>query len=196
MKELLTTIAVVLTFVGYAPYIRDTLARRTKPHVYTWFIWALVTTIAFGLQASAEGGVGSLVTLAAALACFVVFLFGLKRGDKEITRLDTGFFIAALIAIGVWLVARQPIVSTILVSLIDMLGFAPTIRKSWHRPHEETLISYVLNTVRFVLALFALEQYSIVTVLYPATWLAANGLFSLFLIARRQQLDRSNGQAS
>lgn len=50
MKEFISTIAVILTFVGYAPYIKDTLKGKTKPHVYTWFIWGLVTLIAYGLQ--------------------------------------------------------------------------------------------------------------------------------------------------
>lgn len=52
MKELISTVAVILTFVGYGPYIKDTLKGKTKPHVYTWFIWGLVTLIAYALQLS------------------------------------------------------------------------------------------------------------------------------------------------
>lgn len=48
-------IAVVLTFVGYAPYIRDTIKGKTKPHVYTWFVWGLVTAIAYALQLRGGG---------------------------------------------------------------------------------------------------------------------------------------------
>lgn len=58
MKEIVGTIAVVLTFVGYVPYIRDTLKGKTKPHVYTWFVWGLVTLAAFALQMSAHAGGG------------------------------------------------------------------------------------------------------------------------------------------
>lgn len=188
MKEILGIIAVVLTFVGYIPYIRDTIKGKTTPHIYTWFIWALVTAIAFGLQISANAGPGAFTTLAAAIVCFIIFGFGMRQGDKNITASDTIFFILSFVALALWLFAKQPVLSVILVSTIDMLGFIPTIRKSWHKPHEETLISYMTNTFRFSLAILALDHYTLVTALYPVTWVIANGLFSVFLISRRKQI--------
>ena len=62
-KTVISIIAVLLTFIGYIPYVRDTLSGKTTPHVYTWFIWGLVTAIAYGLQVSGGAGVGSWVTL-------------------------------------------------------------------------------------------------------------------------------------
>ncbi len=38
MKEFISGIAVALTFVGYVPYMRDTIKGKTRPHVYTWFV--------------------------------------------------------------------------------------------------------------------------------------------------------------
>lgn len=191
MKQTIGIIAVILTFVGYVPYIRDTIKGKTKPHVYTWFIWGFVTLIAYFLQIAAHAGPGSFVTLAAALVCLFIFLLGLtKKGDKNLTKSDTVFFLLALLALCIWLFAKQPVISVILLSTIDMLGFVPTIRKSWKKPYEETLFSYEMNTFRFVLALIALEQYTIVTMLYPLTWVVANGLFSIYLIIRRKQLSR------
>jgi uncharacterized protein with PQ loop repeat len=193
MKETIGIIAVILTFLGYIPYIRDTIKGKTTPHVYTWFIWGLVTAIAFGLQISAKAGPGAFTTLAAAIVCFIIFGFGLRQGEKNITTTDTIFFILSFIALGLWLFAKQPVLSVILVSTIDMLGFVPTIRKSWHKPHEETLISYQTNTLRFALAIIALSHYTIVTALYPITWVVANGLFSIFLILRRGKVGSSIG---
>lgn len=188
MKEVVGILAVILTFVGYIPYIRDTLAGKTKPHAYTWFIWSFISAVAFALQVSDKGGAGTFVTLAAAIVCFFIFCLSLRQGTKDITRSDTLFLCLSLIATGVWLFAKQPVISIILLSLIDVLGFLPTIRKSWNKPHEETLVSYILNTFRFCLAVFALERYTIVTVLYPIAWVVANGLFSLMLIVRRKYL--------
>lgn len=193
MKEILGIVAVVLTFVGYIPYIRDTAKGKTKPHVYTWFIWGLVTAIAFGLQLSDKAGPGAYTTLAAAVVCFIIFGFGMRQGEKDITKSDTAFFILSFVALALWLFAKQPVISVILVSCIDMLGFVPTIRKSWHRPHEETLVSYLTNTFRFFLALFALRRYTLITTLYPATWVVANGLFSVYLIIRRKNVVTPDG---
>lgn len=193
MKDVIGTIAVVLTFVGYVPYIRDTIKGKTTPHIYTWFVWAFVTAIAFALQLSASPGPGAWTTLAAAVVCFIIFGLGFKHGKRNIDKTDTVFLILSLVALLLWLVAKQPAASVILLSLVDMLGFIPTIRKSWHKPYEETLISYWTNTFRFCLALIALSHYTLVTSLYPATWVAANGLFSIYLMIGRGKLPAPAG---
>ncbi|HEY4964023.1 MAG TPA: hypothetical protein VIH90_04980 [Candidatus Saccharimonadales bacterium] len=188
IKETIGVIAVVLSFVAYVPYIRDILKGKTKPHIYSWFVWGFLTTIIFALQVKGNGGPGAWVTLSAGVFSFIVFFLGLKHGDKNITKSDTVFFIAALVATGIWMFAKQPALSVILLVSIDMIGFIPTIRKSWKKPHEETLFLWSLNGFRHGLSILALRQYSILTVLYPAVWTAANILFSLMLVIRRKNL--------
>ena len=97
LKDIVGVIAVALTFIGYIPYIRDVIHGRTKPHVYSWFLWGFVTLIAFGLQLTSGGGLGAYVTLAASLMCLTVFTLGMtKKGEKDITRLDTVFFLIGI----------------------------------------------------------------------------------------------------
>lgn len=188
IKTIIGTIAIILTFTGYIPYIRDIRAGKTKPHLYSWFLWALVTAIVFALQFSGGAGVGGFVTAAAAIMCFAVIGLSLKHGvNRDIKPIDKLFIVLAFVALGLWIFAKQPVASAILSTVIDLLGFAPTIRKSWNNPYSETLSFYYLNTARFTLAVFALSQYSLVTALYPISWLLANGLFALMLIVRRRQ---------
>ncbi len=187
-KEILGAVAVVLTFIGYVPYVRDILRGKTHPHVYSWFLWGLITIIIFALQISDHAGPGAFVTLTAGVLCLVVLVLGIKFGKKDITRLDTSVLLLTLVAIGVWLFAKQPLLSVILATLADLLAFAPTIRKSWHKPHSETLIHYQINAFRFVLAILALSHYTLITALYPITWMLANGLFALLLTMRRKSV--------
>lgn len=191
IKNVLGIIATILVFLGYIPYIKDILNNKTKPHLYSWFLWALVTLIAFALQVNGSAGTGALVTLAAGIMCVVVLALGYFQKSKiEIVKIDTIFIIIAFIALGLWLIAKQPVLSAILITLVDLFGFAPTIRKSWNKPFTENLPFYYMNTLRFVLAVASLQNYSIVTTLYPATWLSANGLFAIILILRRKQLEK------
>ena len=193
LKNIVGIVAVFLTFIGYIPYIKDVIIGKTVPHVYSWFLWGFVTLIAFALQVSAGGGIGAYVTFTAGLLCTIVFIIGFtKKGKKDITQVDTIFFILALIALGFWLIARQPVISAILTTGVDLLGFAPTIRKSWNKPYSETLSFYLLNTIRFILAVFSLQRYTIVTALYPLAWIFGNGLFGLMLIVRRKQLKQTS----
>jgi hypothetical protein len=186
IKNLIGIIAIFLTFFGYVPYIKDTIKGKTHPHIYSWFLWATISAIAFALQISHGAGIGGFVTLAAALVCYVICFFGIRSGKKDITKSDTVFLILTLIALVIWLLAKQPVLSVILLSITEMLAFIPTIRKSWNKPLTETLSSYIMNTIRFTLGIIALQNYSIITSLYPVTWLLANGLFSILLIVRRK----------
>ncbi len=195
LKNAVGVLAIILTFIGYVPYIKDVVSGKTVPHIYSWFLWGFVTFIAFALQVSAGGGIGTFVTLTAALLCTVVFIIGFtKKGKKDITRLDTLFFFSALAALGFWLIAKQPVISAILTTGIDLLGFAPTIRKSWNKPYTETLSFYILNTIRFLLAVFSLQRYTIVTALYPLAWIFGNGLFAILLYTRRIKLKNLNNK--
>lgn len=191
VKNILGIVATVLVFIGYIPYLRDIIRGKTKPHLYSWFLWCFVTLIAFALQIGGGAGSGAFVTLAAALMCIAVIVLGFAYKAKvEIVKIDTAFLILAFIALGLWLIAKQPVLSAILTTLIDLLGFVPTIRKSWSKPFTETLTFYYLNLFRFGLAVVALQKYSVVTALYPVTWLAANSLFALMLIIRRKQVGK------
>jgi hypothetical protein len=189
IKLVIGLIAVVLTFIGYAPYIRDIFKGKTKPHVFSWFIWGLDTAMVYALQVKAGAGFGSWVTLSITIILFFVFILGLKRGEKDIQAVDVIFLVLALIALGLWLIVKQPVLSIIILSAVEMSGFIPTIRKSWNAPYTETLSFYIITTIRHGLSILALSQYNIVTWLYPVTWTAANALFAILLFLRRKKIN-------
>ncbi len=75
------------------------------------------------------------------------------------------------------MLTSTPFWSVILVTMIDFVGFLPTLRKSLLKPFEETLSIYVLTSLKFFLALLALQDYSVITALYPAYMIVVNLLF-------------------
>lgn len=187
MKQILSSIAVVLTFLAYIPYYRDILKGKTHPHVYSWSLWALLTILIVALQIKGGAGPSTWITAAAGSLCVGVVILSFKKGKKDITKSDKVTAILSLIAIVFWLIIKQPVVSIFLVVAADVLAFIPTVRKSWHHPHTETLSLYTTNSFRFVLAILAIEKYTILSTLWPATWAAMNGLFAIMLIVRRKQ---------
>lgn len=188
LKTFISTIAIILTFVGYAPYFKDLLQKKIRPHIFSWLIWGIVTLIIFGLQITAGAGVGAFVTLAVAGLSFAIFLLSLRNGNRDIHRLDVVFLVLAFLSLPLWLVVKQPVLSIVLLSSIDMLGFIPTIRKSWSDPYSETLALYVITTFRHALSIFGLLEYNTVTMLFPLTWVIANAAFAVMLIVRRKKL--------
>lgn len=188
IKYIFGILAVVLTFVGYIPYIIDTIKGKTTPHIYSWFIWAFITFIIFFQQIAGNAGMGAWFTLATASLCLVEFILGLKGGERDITKSDTITFVVALIATGIWLFAKQPLVSNILLITINTLAVIPTVRKSWNKPYTETLFSWSIAGFRNILGIIALENYSILAWLYPVSSLLVNLGFTAMLIIRRKQV--------
>ncbi|MDO8489947.1 MAG: hypothetical protein Q7S47_00850 [bacterium] len=191
-KIVVSVLVVALTCLGYSRYILDTIKGKTIPHAFTWFIWALAGFLVYGMQVGGGAGVGAWVTLFIAVMCSVIFLLGLWSKDRDITRSDVVFFILSFCALILWLVVKQPMWSMILIVGVDLLGFVPTIRKAWKAPHTETLFYFELNVVKFGLSILALQEYNIVTWLFPVAWACADFLFSLMLIVRRRQLSGSS----
>jgi hypothetical protein len=199
MKEALGIIAVVITFIGYTPYVIDTIKGKTRPHIFSWFTWAFVTFIIFALQVLGHGGAGTYTTLATAILCTVIFILGLRNGKRDITKFDTVTFIISLIATGIWILAKQPVISILLIVTINTLANLPTIRKSWHDPNSETLFTWEMGAVRNFLGILALANYSLLTWLYPVTNLLINIIESTLLIVRRKQIagfSQNEGQNS
>ncbi len=188
MKELIGIIAAALAFVAYIPYIRDILKGKTRPHVYSWFIWGFAAVLIFALQITHGAGAGAYTTATVAIMCFIVCLLGLRNGTKYITKLDTLFLVLALIAAGVWLFAKRPTLSMALLVSIDMLGFAPSVRKGWSKPYEETLSLWSMNGARHALSILALQQYTLLTLLNPVVWSICNLSFCGLLIVRRRAM--------
>lgn len=186
MKTALGIIATVIAFYSYIPYFRDIFRGKTKPHAFSWFIWLLLTAIGFLAQISDGGGAGAWATGFTALVAFFIFLTALRHGEKEITKSDWVCLTGALLAIGVWPFTDTPLLSVILITLIDALGFIPTFRKAYKKPHEETLQTYALSAIKFAIAIVALSNYSIVTILYPASLVVMNSLFVCMLLTRRR----------
>ncbi len=191
IKQIVAGVAAILTFVAYIPYYRDIIHGKTHPHIYSWSLWGILGVLLVALQIHGGAGPATWVTLAATLMCFGIVILSIKDGKKDITTSDTVIALLSLLAIVAWLIAKQPILSMVLVILADTLAFIPTIRKSYERPYSETLSLYVTNTFRFILALLAVNNYTFLSVSWIVAWVIFNGSFASMLIVRRAQIKSS-----
>ena len=192
VKIILTVIATAIGVVAFFPYLRDTFSLKTKPHAYTWLIWAITQgTAVFGIWYGG-GGWGALNLTIGTLFVIVVFLFSIKYGTKNITKSDMAILVAALSAIIIWWRLDQPLISVIMVSMIDVIGYIPSFRKSYQEPWSETLISWILFSASNTFAILALEEYNLLTVTYLAAITSANIALFLLCFFRRKFFPKPN----
>ena len=190
-KTILSIIAVALGFIGYGFYLRDVWRGTTRPHVISWFLWCVLELIVFFAQLAKGGGAGAYVTGMSALAALIIAITALKSPDKQIKLFDIVAFGGAIIGIVLWRLTDNPLTAVISVTVADAFAFSPTYRKSYTKPHEETLIEYGLAATKYTLALFALQSFNLTTALYPVSIICTNSAFVIMSLVRRKKLKTS-----
>lgn len=195
-KELFSGAAIVLTFVIFVPYIRSILQGRTKPHVFSWFIWAMGTFVVFLAQLAGGGGTGAwAIGVSGVITAFVAVLAYVKRIDRSITKSDWMFLAGALAALPCWYFTSNPLWAVVILTGVDLAGFGPTFRSAYARPHYERLGFYSVAAVRNLLVILALEHHSLTTVLFPAAVGIACVIFVAMVLYRRRVLsEQVSGQ--
>ena len=113
-QQFLGGLAVALGLFGYVFYVRGILQSKVKPHAFSWFVWGLLTAIAFVAQIAEGGGAGAWVTGVTALCSFGFALVGLGASSRIlIGKSDWIFFIASLLTIPIWYFTGNPLWSVI-----------------------------------------------------------------------------------
>lgn len=187
-QDLIGFVAALIGIYAFYPYLRDIFRRKTRPHIFTWGIWGLLMGIGFFAQLSEGAGPGAWVTGVFTVLNFLIVILALKYGEKDFTRSDWVMLAVALLAIPLWVLTKNPLWSVILISVIDVVAFLPTFRKSWSKPHEETLETFVWVSLSFFMSFWALEAVNLTTTLYPATLLGINIVFITLSLIRRRQI--------
>lgn len=190
-KEFFGWVSLAIALAGYLPYFWSIFKGKTRPHIFSWLIWGMLTAIAFMAQWSDHAGPGAWVTGVTAGFCFLIALLSWRHGEKNICRTDWFSFMSALAAIFLWTITKNPLGAVILVTVTDMLGFYPTFRKSYSKPHEELAWHYFLASFKFIVAFFAFENFTVVTVLYPLSLVIMNGSFVVMLVWRRHHIRKT-----
>lgn len=190
-KELLSAIAIALTFIGFFPYIRSIILGMNNPHMFSWIIWGATTFVVFLAQLEDKGGVGAWpIGVSGIITIFIAILAYAKKMDTAITKIDWVFFISAMLSLPLWYFTSDPLWAVVVLTVVDILGFGPTVRNAYSYPHLESLSFFAIFTARNLIAIAALENYSITTVLFPATIAAACTLLMAVIAYRRHVIQR------
>ena len=177
---ILGILGAIIGIYGSLIYILSILKRDTRPHFFTYLIWAIITWIGFFAQITDNPGAGMWVMLITAVSTSFISILSLKFGTKDIKKSDWFFLILSLSAIIPWMITDNPFWSVIMICFIDAVAMIPTIRKSWDDPWGENLQSYNMANIKFILSIIALSNVSVITAAYPVAVIIIN--FSLVFV--------------
>ncbi len=189
-KELFGLFSLLIALVSYTPYFIALHKKRIHPHAFSYGVWALLSAIGFWAQVSGNAGAGSWALGFTALGCTVVAVMAYRNDGLGITGTDWLSLAGVLCAIPLWYYTQDPLPALMLAVSIDAMGFYPTFRRNFLKPHSDMLFMYCMSGLKFAVALLALEEYSLITALYPAYLFVSNFLFVIMVLVRRRVLPR------
>ncbi|MEO1101327.1 MAG: hypothetical protein AAFW65_05720 [Pseudomonadota bacterium] len=190
-KAVFSAIALGLTFVAFYPYARAIMKEETRPHVFSWYIWGAGTFVVFLAQLSDGAGVGAWPIGVSGLMTIGIAALALsKSADTSFERMDWVFLSLALSALPMWFFTSSPLSAVIILTIVDLLGFGPSVRKAYRAPWEENAVFFSLGAVRNGFVLLALENYTWATALFPLAVGVACLFFVMLILSRRQVVAR------
>lgn len=192
-KELLGAAALILTFAAFYPYVRSILRNETRPHVFSWMIWGAGTFVVALAQFADGAGIGAWPIAVSGIITVLVALLALfKSADTGFTRSDWVFLLLAMSALPLWYFTESPLAAVIVLTIVDLLGFGPSVSKVYKDPYGENALFFALGALRNALVTGALEHYSWTTMLFPVAVGMACFLFVGLILFRRMAITKSS----
>jgi len=189
-KVVAAVFAVLIGVGAFLPYLLDTVRKKTRPHAYTWLIWLLTQGTAVAGIWYGGGGLGAIALTIGVFFVGIVFLFSLWYGTRNIKRSDTVVLLAAIAAILVWWQLDNPLLAVLMVSVIDVLGYIPSWRKSITEPWAETLWSWTAFSIGNMFAIAALSEYNFLTISYLISITIANVILVAICLYFRRSIPK------
>lgn len=107
------------------------------------------------------------------------------RGERTFPWYEWAFLVAAAVIFVFYLWSRQPTIAAVLTATVNVLGFGPTVTKAWQRPQSDSITTFTLDSIKFIPAFFAMDNFSVATCVMLAALVVANAAVALIIYARR-----------
>ena len=185
-KEAMGALSVAIALFSYGLYVWKTFRAHARPHPLSWLIFGVLSATGFLIQLDQSAGAGSWVMGVTAAVFFMLCLIGFWQGERTFPWYEWAFLATAAIVFAFYLWSQQPAASAILASIVNVLGFGPTLTKVWARPHSDSASTFTLNGLKFVPSLFTMDSVTVATCVLPASLVLTNLAVALVIFARRQ----------
>jgi len=188
LEELLGIVTGIVISLGYIPYIRDTLRRKTKPQRSCWLIWLVLGGIAFSSQLS-EGASNSLwLPGVQTLAVAIVFGLSIPFGVGGLEKRDIVSLLVAVGGLVLWAITKEAVLALLITIGVDLAGGWLSVVKSYEDPESETLVTWILDGVAGLVAMLAVGSWEWTLLIYPFYIFAINMAVVLAIFFGKRKL--------
>ena len=185
-KESLGILAGVISAIAYVPYVISIFKRQTKPSRSSWWIWSLIGLLIL-LTYRSVGAISTIwVPLVFFIAPAVIAVLSLRFGENTaLTWLDKICLLGAAMSMIFWLSLDSAAIALYINIFMDLLGFVPTLTKTYARPLGESKTGWILFFVGSVLNVLAIDKFVVSIALYPI-YMFSMDILMLSLLYRKR----------
>lgn len=191
VQSLFGIVAGIVAFATFPIYILSIVRGSTRPSRVTWWILGLSGSLLAASYYASGARDTTWIAIAYAIGYFSIAIFSLRYGYGTWTKMDTVLLTLALVSGGLWWFLDSPLIALYGTIVIDILGIAPTIYKTYREPQTESRTAWFLDFIAAVFALLAVEQWTFNIAVYPVYLLLTNCII-LLLILRKHYSWRLN----
>jgi hypothetical protein len=191
-SQIFGILAGFVAVVGFFPYFRSIFRGETKPQRASFAIWSVVSVISLSSYIASGARATIWVGVAFTILQIVVFILSFKYGMGGFHPLDITCFVGAAISIGLWVLTENPLIALYLSIFIEVLGFIPTVKKTYRYPKTENLMSWTIGVAAAFINLFAITEFSLEVYSYPLYIFMADITMVVVIFMRRTRNKKLN----
>lgn len=180
----------ILVCVFCSIYLHSVLKIETKPHIYTMFLYVIITWVIFYSQILNGGWFWSVYIGITFLFWCVIFLLSFWYWTEDVTFSDKISLIIALVSIPLWYFTWNPLISVILLVVVDIFSSFPTVRKTLNDPYSENIYAFMVEFVGVTFSILAISSINFISTWYLVYILLFDLLMLFILIGWRKRLKR------
>jgi len=167
MRAIFALLSAVLAVVSGPSYVSDIIHGRAKPQRATFFIFTLLSSIAFYGQLKLGAHWALVFTGLDVLGSLGVFLLAVKYGTSGFALHDRIALVVASTGLVLSFVAHSPLLAIGGVLIADVSAIALTLHKTYKDPDSEPYVSWFLFGFGAIFSALSVEHYTFALLLYP-----------------------------
>lgn len=190
-KEFFGALSGIVVIVSIIPYAIRVYQRKIHPNVTSWSLWTMISlTLLLTYRSSgAEANVWPAVFGFTNPLLLTVILVWRKEKWEKLSKLELVCLLAGLASLVMWIYTRESkglVQWALYVGLVaDTCASIPTINFVWKNPSEDRPFAWVLFSVGYSIAIFAITEHTVVNYALPIYMIAGCLFIAMPLVIYR-----------
>lgn len=185
-EQFISFIAGILIIAAQGILIRDVYKEKMQPRLLSWLGWALLMGTSLVSQIASIGWQWSLTgLLLSTLGCFAIFFLSLLMDNFQIRRSDWVFLSLGLLCLVIYLVSKDPWITTVFAILADFVAGIPTIQSGYTKPLTQKSTAWFFGFFSWSFSLLLCFGHEILFALFPVYLFLYNGTMVYLTRIRR-----------